>query len=264
MSQPENISANDLVKPLADSMPQVTNPGAPGEAIPPGTDSARKAEPVQTAPESKPPGTAMGVDSINRPFDASKFRPEKDILGRWKNLRGGKAKGAVSANRPVDTARKAETAPESQPGGIKPPPPPQPGASVIPPDEPAPAPIPPGLPPGTDRYSLAAETYLFASYSLLDGAFAGKGEWMPDDQAEHDALKGALTGWLRSRQSEDLPPGAVFGLAAIGFAAKRFQRPNTQTRWRIYWLYLRAWWGNRAARAKLAELASTQQSAATS
>lgn len=194
----------------------------------------------------------MGRDSLNRPFDPEKFRPEKDILGRWKNLKGGKGGGKR-------TARKAPTAPEPQTGGKQPPPPAEPPASVIPPDEPPP--VEPPQPPGADRYALAAEAYLFAGYSLLDGAFAGRGEWMPDDQAEHDAMKGALAAWLRSRQSEDLPPGAAFALAAVGYGAKRFQRPNTQTRWRIWWLYLRAWWGNRAARAKLADIqaASTPQ-----
>jgi hypothetical protein len=182
-------------------------------------------------------------------FDPTKHRPEKNILGHWKTIGGGRPKG--------QTSKKPETAPKSnQP---KPPAPSDPDASVIPPDEPAPETAGEAQP-GSDRYALAAEAYLFAGYSLLDGAFAGRGEWMPDNAAEHEAMKGALTAWLRSRQSEDLPPGAAFALAAVGYGAKRFQRPNTQTRWRMYWLYLRAWWGNRAARAKVEQI---QDSAAT-
>lgn len=231
---PEPITTGELVAPLADSMPPVTNPGEPGAGANPNPEPKSSPEPVST-----PAAQSMGKDSLGREFDPNKFRAEKDILGRWKNLRSGPGR--------------AKGVPNAKPVGPKPPAPNEPGASVIPPDEPTPQ------PPVADRYALAAEAYLFAGYSLLDGAMAGQGEWMPDNPAEHEAMKGALTAWLRSRQSEDLPPGAAFALAAVGYGAKRFQRPNTQTRWRVYWLYLRAWWGNRAARAKLADL---QESAA--
>ena len=73
---------------LAD-VPRPETPAAPVEppAPPVAPDSAT------SAPE---------VDSLNRPFDAAKFRPEKDSLGRWKNLRGGRKPRAASQNPPAD------------------------------------------------------------------------------------------------------------------------------------------------------------------
>lgn len=241
MSDPITVSASDLVKPLATSMPEVT-----ASSIPPGKtelETAPESAPPVSASESKPAAAqAMGVDSRGIAFDPKKFRPEKDILGRWKTLGGGKPKG--SGRNPE--SRKPDTGSETKPAAES--------ASVIPPDEPeTPASaIPAGN--GEDRFALAAEAYLMAAYSLLDGAFAGKGEWMPDDQAEHNALRNSLAVWLRVRNSEDLPPGAAFALAALGFSAKRFQRPNTSTRWRMWWLWLRAKWGNSRATAKLASI----------
>lgn len=38
-----------------------------------------------------PPSVKPGeLDSLDRPFDPEKFKPEKDSIGRWKNLRGGR------------------------------------------------------------------------------------------------------------------------------------------------------------------------------
>ena len=230
-------------------MPPVTNPGAPGE-------------PTQTGANPNPAAQALGKDSLGREFDPVRFRPKKDILGRWINLRSGPGRPGANPKSSGDP-RKANPNPENNAGGANPPPPADPAASVIPPDEPMPE--KPALPPGEDCFTIAAHGYLFAGYSILDGIHAGHGEWMPDDAAEHEGMKQAIAAWLRSRQSDDLPPGAAFAVAAIAYAVKRHQRPNTQIRWRIWWLYLRAWWGNRSARAKLEEIqaASAPQAGGT-
>jgi hypothetical protein len=221
-------------------MPEVTAKPEKAEIL----ENGPKTE-TANGPETANPVHALGKDSRGVVFDPKKFRPEKDILGRWKNIGVGRKRGTGSSPKP---------APQAGGAGAQPPPPPPPAefGSVIPPDDATPAPANATNANGPeDRFALAAETYLIAGYSLLDGAFAGKGEWMPDDEAEHRALKQALAHWLRSRQSEDLPPGAAFALAAVGFGAKRFQRPNTRVRWGMWWLWLRAKWGDVLAQRKL-------------
>lgn len=219
-------------------MPEVTAP--PGKP-----ESPETAPPPETPPP--PSAQALGKDSRGVLFDPKKFRPEKDILGRWKTIGGGRRKDPAVSAKPESRKPAGNAAPPT-------PPPDQPASgSVIPPDDATP---PPPVTAGEDRFAIAAETYLLAGYSLLDGAFAGKGEWMPDDQAEHLAMKQQLAHWLRSRNSEDLPPGAAFAVLALGYGAKRIQRPNTNTRWRLWWLSLRAWWGNRRAQVKLDALAT--------
>ncbi|MDR1281262.1 MAG: hypothetical protein LBK99_10635 [Opitutaceae bacterium] len=49
------------------------------------------------APVAGTPADGMGLDSLNRPFDPAKFRPEKDSIGRWKNRNAGRSRKTPAA-----------------------------------------------------------------------------------------------------------------------------------------------------------------------
>lgn len=195
----ETVSAATLAAPTLGTAPTVTAT-APG-------------------PKSQPaPIPGSGIfderDALGRLFDPLKFRPEKDAFGRWKNLRGGRPrKDGTPAGQP---------APAGTPAG-----------SFVAPDAPAPA-----VPSGPDKYELAADMYCRAFYATADSLFAGGGEWAPDSDAEHEQLRAAAAAYMRAKGIDDLPPGPALLLAVGTYAAKRIQRPNTNTRWRLlvnYW-----------------------------
>lgn len=167
------------------------------------------------------------LDSWNRPFNPDSFHPRKAKNGTWISKGGGrkKAPGAESST--------GSTPPRSVVG--------EPGAT------------PPASGPG-DRFDAAAEVYSRAAYSIADGILNGNGEWLPDNDAEHVAFRAALAAYLRSRNSEDLPPGAAFTLAAASYAGKRVTRPNTATRIRLIGAWVRAKWQNWRNRKTLAAL----------
>lgn len=48
------------------------------------------AAPPPAPKPSAPPAPDAEKDSLGRPFDGAKFRPERDSLGRWKNLNAGR------------------------------------------------------------------------------------------------------------------------------------------------------------------------------
>lgn len=93
-----------------------------------------------------PPAPDAEKDSLGRPFDAGKFRPEKDSLGRWKNLNAGRrAKSAGTAPAaslppvpevgPDDAPPPAAGAPPAaDPGAGHTPPPPAGGDATLSPD----------------------------------------------------------------------------------------------------------------------------------
>lgn len=50
-----------------------------------------------TATMTPPPAAETPeLDSLNRPFDAAKFKREKDSVGRWKNLHAGRRKASTA------------------------------------------------------------------------------------------------------------------------------------------------------------------------
>src|SRR5690606_36657671 len=69
---------------------------------------AAGAEAPAAAPKPSTPPAADGVDSLGRKFDPSKFRPEKDVIGRWKNLRGGRKRKGVADTQPPAAAQPSE------------------------------------------------------------------------------------------------------------------------------------------------------------
>ena len=68
-----------------------TDPAAP----PPPPDSAATQQPVVQTPADP---LSAERDSLGRPFDPAKFKPERDKLGRWKNLHAGRGGRAASAS----------------------------------------------------------------------------------------------------------------------------------------------------------------------
>jgi hypothetical protein len=210
--------------------------------------------PIATPPPTAPtPQTPLSseLDSLKRPFDPAKFRPEKDAVGRWKNLRGGRKPGPTAPRPPrPDTPPTPPPAPANPALNAAP--------SYVSPD-PKPAPVAPG----PDKYDLAAEMYCRAFYAAADGLFAGKGEWAPDDDAEHVGLRQSAAAYMRAKGMEDLPPGPALLIAVGTFGAKRIQRPNTQTRWRLIVGYWKARFGAWRTGRKIDALPSVQAQATT-
>ena len=200
---PDNISPAEL------AAAQLNATAAP--STPPAAPSTPAAAPA--APGTVQPGD---LDSLNRAFDPAKYLPKKDSLGRWVNANAGR--------KPKTPAAAAAT-----------------GRSFVAPDaEPAAGPAPAGAPAGAqgDRFDLAAEMYCRAGYSTLDGIFSGDGEWLPENDGEHVALRGAVATYLRHKQADDLPPGLALALAVGTYAAKRTSKPRTLSRIRFfaYWV----------------------------
>lgn len=222
----ETVTAADLAaENLGTSAP--TSAAAP---LTPTAPSAAPAPAAAAAPAGTP-GAAPEVDALGRPFDPAKFSPKKDSRGRWVNKNAGRKPSNPAA---ASTSGKSYVAPDAPPAG---------DPAAVPPDA-----GPPGSA-GTaaaaptiaaDRFDLAAEMYCRAGYSVLDGVFSGGGEWLPENDAEHVALRGALATYLRHKKTDDLPPGLALALATATYSAKRFSRPNTLTRLRLFGYWVRA------------------------
>jgi hypothetical protein len=212
-------------------MPDTASPISPGALAAPLLDSWPEATPGATpaAPAAPAPAPSQDLrDSLKRPWNPALYKadaqgkPRKDSAGRWIAQNIGRAPGskrAAPASQPAQAA-----APAPAPGVVQD----NAQAAAWPAEEPKPA-----APAGPDRYDLAADVYCRAFYSMADGAFQGRGEWAPDDEAEHVSLRTAAAAWMRARGVEEPPPGVALALAVAAYGAKRIQRPNTATRWRL-------------------------------
>jgi hypothetical protein len=188
---------------------------------------------IETAPTLK---TAAVRDSLNREFDAKRFRTKPDgspfLNARGAFMpRGGRKPGRATATAtepaprasyvpPLPEAPKpAATAATGSPGPTVPPPAPQPAAPSL----------------NRNAIDQTAEAYLRAGYTAADALFVGQGEWKPDDPAEHASLKEPLAEYLALSGAQPLPPWARLGVAVVAFVAKRFSRPNTKKTAAYYW-----------------------------
>lgn len=202
-----------------------TNPAPAAPAAAPTSAQALAAPLIGDWPKATP-GTSTSTpdakDTLGRAFDAQKFavdeagKPRFDSRGRFINRNAGRKKTTDTPAASADTSPAPSAAPE------------------WPEEKPA---------PGPDRYLLAADMYCRGGYAMADAIFRGKGEWAPDDDAEHVALRDTVAAYLRAKGCEDLPPGAALALAAGSYVAKRVQRPNTSTRIRLMsqWVTARFW-----------------------
>jgi hypothetical protein len=220
---PETVTpaelAADQIAQNAPASPAAT-PAAPQYVKPADPIDVQKTAGNVQAPTAAPAG-APQVDSLGRAFDAGKFAPRFDSRGRWINKNAGR--------KPTTPAGAQES-----------------GKSFVPPDA-APAaptaqPITPAaaIGPQSDRFDLAAEMYCRASYSIADGIFSGDGEWLPESDGEHLALRAAVATYLRHKNTDDLPPGLALALAAGTYGAKRMSRPRTLSRLRMFGYWIRA------------------------
>jgi hypothetical protein len=150
-------------------------------------------------PTTAPAPKAGDRDKTGRKFDPNRHAPRLLPSGRW------------ASKRPHGRPRKT------------------PASFVATDPQPSAPPPAPEMPPA-DKYELAAELYCRTGYSLADGIFAGNGEWLPESEAEHLAIKQSVAAYLRHKQSEDLPPGWALALALAGYGAGRIAKPNTQKR----------------------------------
>ena len=177
-------SAADLTADLVATMPQATS-AAPAATPAPSTASV-------TAER----------DTLGRAFDPAKFRPEKDSVGRWKNLKGG---------RPPSAGVKS---PRTKQAGA-------PAASYIGAD-----PTPPPAAPPPDRYALGAATIIGLFQAGLISL--GQEEGVLTD-AEKVAVADPLEKVLRKHDAGDMPPELALAIAAASIVLPRLAKPKTQT-----------------------------------
>lgn len=190
--------------------------GQPG-AIPPVASPTATPSPVSSS-DPKP----GDLDDAGQAFDPEKHNPRRNRHGKWAGKQGRPPGGGKPAATP--SAPKPDV-PKSVVGTVDGAPTATPGAAAI-----------------GDRFDLAAELYTRAGYSVMDGICAGGGEWLPESDGEHVALRGAVATYLRHKGTDDLPPGLAVGLALATYGAKRISKPNTATRLRMYMAWLRAKW----------------------
>ena len=174
--------------------------GAPAPEVKPVTASellidlppAAPSPAAPAAPENAPP--AGELDSLKRPYDATKFRPEKDTAGRWKNRNAGRRKAAPGAPAPAAPSGPPipEIGPEeTKPGGT---PPPAPGAGTPPP--------PAGAPGAARDATLAPEAggnLLARVLYKITGTFTGDHKKAVATGAEHKAIADTFGAFLSFR-----------------------------------------------------------------
>lgn len=216
-SAPQPATADELVSPLVAGMPTPT-------------DSPLAADPTGKTADPSAPQIGQ-VDTAGVVFDPQKHavdetgRPKTDVNGRFYSNKAGRRKGDPRLKQP----RAA--------GATQPPPPgSEPEFTVVddaPPSGGSPGSVPSGSAP--DRFDHAAELYCRTFYGMTTGAFSDDG-WQPENEAEHVGLKTSVAAYLRAKQSDDLPPGVILGMAFAAYAGKRISRPKTKERLAVLWM----------------------------
>jgi hypothetical protein len=85
---------------------------------------------------------------------------------------------------------------------------------------------------------MTAEGYLLFAYATLDSLFGGKGEWKPDDKAEHETMRDAAAGYLAASKGPTLTPGWLLVIAAGSYCWKRVTRSATAQKLAEWWCKL--------------------------
>ena len=193
------------------------NEDTPATAATPAPAATPSASPAaSTAPAAEPrPGD---LDDAGNAYDPAKHNPRRNRKGLWAGKQGrppGHGSSAPKSDAPAPPRSVVGTV-DGAPGS---------STAAI-----------------GDRFDLAAELYTRAGYSVLDGVFSADGEWLPESDGEHVALRGAVATYLRHKGTDDLPPGLAVSLALATYGAKRISKPNTSTRVRLYFAWVRAKW----------------------
>ncbi len=169
---------------------------------------------ANTAPAAAPSPLAGEKDSLGRIYDPAKFRPEKDILGRWKNLKGGAPKGP-RVPKPDAPSAAGSTVPADLPRE------PAPGLPSAAPSPTAPASAPQPIPD-----ELKAEASSNLAIALMLSATVVGNDMAPDNDAELLALRDSYAEYLRATGAKPSSPAARFYKMVFAYVAKRANRPN--------------------------------------
>ena len=198
--------------------------GAPAPSVPP-VKIVSASELLIDLPAAPPPTAApppaddprrQELDSLNRPFDPAKFRYEKDSVGRWKNLKGGRKKVGAPASTP-SAAPVPEIGPEDAPApGGAPSPEATPGDTTPPPAPGAAAPRTDAtLSPDAGGNMLARLLYGFTGWFTGDRkAAAATGE-------EHKSIASTFGAYLSFRGVAFVGALALLGTLALYFLDER-------------------------------------------
>ncbi len=213
------------------ALEQSTPPAAPVGASTPTTPAARVAV---RSPRTK----AVFDPAIHRANpDGTPFRNARGALMPKAGPRGPRKPSnaaaspapAASTPTPPTPAVTGSTVPSTFPGDK-------------PATPPAAAPAPEIItePAALEIVDATAEAYLRGGYMVADKLVGGgKGEWQPDDAAEHEAFKAATVAWLRTRKSAPPSPFGAWLAALAAFVLSRVERVNTSKRLRRWfpWFY---------------------------
>ncbi len=209
-SQVTQTTAEELVAPLADRMPPVTE----------------SAETVSSAPVE--PAVVRPQDDGGTPFDPDRHavdefgNPRKNRSGRYySKLLGKKGEGKGGA-----AGKKSETVRA------------QPTFNV---DDGSPAPSGENGP-VQDQYDAMAEVYLQSAYGPLIVGFTD--EARPDEQ-EHAALKIALANYLRFKQATELSPGWGLSATIAAVLVRKSAKPKVKERIALLYIRVKDWFAKR-------------------
>ncbi len=209
--EPVLTDSIDLVKPLAETMPEPT--GEPRAEV----DEAQKdfgfpAEPPAENNEVNPP-EAYGeifIDKSGTKFDPQKHRwddeakkPKYNEEGNFVSTRGRKAGGKNS----VSSSASNEII--SRP---------------------------------LDQYDLAARMYFDMGTGVLQGVISD--EWKPEDENERQGMIQAVASYLRATGHTEVSPGMALTFALCAYAGKRVGKPKTKEKLVVFWLKLKGWFNS--------------------
>jgi hypothetical protein len=186
--------------PPPDSAPVSTVPTSVLLDLPPAPPASPSAP--AGAPPAPPPADAER-DSLGRPFDSAKFKPEKDSLGRWKNRNAGRRGSRPDAPAPAAPLPPVrEIGPDDPPAPDSPPPP---GAS---------APAGAAAAPSGDAQASAAHAGKLAARATyaVTGALIRDHKAAKPSPDEHAALADTWTAFFQFRGV------ALVGVVAVGAA----------------------------------------------
>lgn len=217
---PAPVDAQDATKPVT--------PGGGGEAVPAeeadasGVPAALMGElptvqrhAVDAFKKEQQEKEAQGpVDADGVVFDPTVHKttesgePIKTTKGRWAKKPGRKSGGASSAPTRsrlggVPSAHGAATAETSQ--AVE-----TPESAKI-----------------EASAKMAAATFLGVCHGI------GGDEWKPESH-EREAMDAAFIAYFKAQEISEFPPSLGLGIAIAGYAAPRFARPKTQTRFRAF------------------------------
>lgn len=90
--------------------------------------------------------------------------------------------------------------------------------------------------PAVNHRQLAEITFDLSTNTLA--AFVGP-EWRPENPQEREAMLIPLEMYLKSKQMDDIPPGAVLAFALASYSASRLRAPATRSKLQLAWAWVK-------------------------